>query len=182
MLPATVAGHPGGSLPPSVANEARGIISGVSSRRAVLATSGLLTVAGCLPADDEPRRRADADLRLRRRVAVEVRDLAAAYAAVRRAVPATAARLDPLAAEHEAHLAALEGPPAPTRSPSFPSGPATPVPTTAAAAVSWLAGLERAAAARRARQCLGAGPDLARLLASVGACEAAHAELLGGGA
>ncbi len=47
-----------------------------------------------------------------------------------------------------------------------------------AESIRWLAGLERAAARRRTRQALRAGPDLARLLASVGASEAAHAAVL----
>jgi hypothetical protein len=154
----------------------------VSSRRAVLATAGLLTLAGCLPADDESDRRPDPDLRLRRRVAREVRGLVAAYAAVTDAFPATTARLGPLAAEHAAHVAALDGPPSAASSPSAAPSPPSPTPAppaTAEAAVAWLAGLERAAARRRARQCRDAGPDLARLLASVGACEAVHAALLG---
>jgi hypothetical protein len=52
------------------------------------------------------------------------------------------------------------------------------VPSTLPAARRWLAGLERAAAHRRTDQSLRAGADLARLLASVGACETTHAVLL----
>ena len=104
--------------------------------------------------------------------------LVAAYAAVAAAVPdagsARLARLRSLAAEHEAHVVALEGPP-PTASPSpststgSPSPSAAPpqVPSTPAAAVTWLAGLERAAADRRTGQVLRAGADLGRLLASI---------------
>jgi len=47
-----------------------------------------------------------------------------------------------------------------------------------AAAVTWLAGLERAAADRRTGQVLKAGADLGRLLASIAACESTHADLL----
>jgi hypothetical protein len=135
------------------------------TRRAVLATGGALALAACLPADNPQPPRPDPDLRLRRVVATEVRVLVAAYAAVAAAVPdagsARLARLRSLAAEHEAHVVALEGPP-PTASPSpststgSPSPSAAPpqVPSTPAAAVTWLAGLERAAADRRTGQVL----------------------------
>jgi hypothetical protein len=159
------------------------------TRRAVLATGGALVLAACLPAENPHPPRPDPDLRLRRAVALEVRVLVAAYAAVAAAFPdagsARLARLRSLAAEHEAHIVALEGPP-PTASPSpstrtgspNPSAPPQ-VPSTPAAAVTWLAGLERAAAARRTGQVLAAGADLGRLLASIAACEATHADLLG---
>jgi hypothetical protein len=161
------------------------------TRRAVLATGGALALAACLPADNPRPPRPDPDLRLRRVVAAEVRVLVAAYAAVAAAVPdagsARLARLRSLAAEHEAHVVALEGPPptaSPSPSPSTSTGTPTPsaappqVPSTPAAAVSWLAGLERAAADRRTGQVLRAGADLGRLLASIAACEATHADLL----
>jgi hypothetical protein len=159
------------------------------TRRAVLATGGALALAACLPADTPRPPRPDPDLRLRRTVAAEVRVLVAAYAAVAAAVPdagsARLARLRSLAAEHEAHVVALDGPrPSPSPSPSTstgsPSPPAAPPqpPSTPAAAVTWLAGLERAAAHRRTGQVLAAGADLGRLLASIAACESTHADLL----
>jgi hypothetical protein len=160
------------------------------TRRAVLATGGALALAACLPADQPRPPRPDPDLRLRRAVAGEVRVLVAAYAAVAAAVPdagsARLARLRALAAEHEAHVVALEGP-RPTASPSTststrspsPSAAPTQVPSTPAAAVTWLAGLERVAADRRTGQVLEAGADLGRLLASIAACEWTHADLLG---
>lgn len=159
------------------------------TRRAVLATGGALALAACLPADTPRPPRPDPDLRLRRTAAAEVRVLVAAYAAVAAAVPdagsARLARLRSLAAEHEAHVVALEGPqptasPSPSTSTGSPSPSAAPpqVPSTPAAAVTWLAGLERAAAHRRTRQVLEAGADLGRLLASIAACESTHADLL----
>ena len=150
----------------------------------VLATGSVLTLSACLPgADDEPTR-PDPDLVLRRRAARQVGELVTSYAAVVTAFPqADAGQLDTLrslAAEHEAHVAALAGP-APTASPSgTPTAPATPVvPSSRADALRWLAGLDRAAARRRTRQSRQAGPDLARLLAAVGASEATHAAVLG---
>jgi hypothetical protein len=78
-------------------------------------------------------------------------------------------------------VVALAGPARSTTAPS-PSASASvvppQVPATPAEAVTWLAGLERAAADRRTDQVLAAGADLARLLASIAACEAAHADLL----
>jgi hypothetical protein len=159
------------------------------TRRAVLATGGALALAACLPAENPQPPRPDPDLRLRRAVAGEVRVLVAAYAAVAAAVPdagsARLARLRSLAAEHEAHVVALEGPqptasPSPSTSTGSPSPSAAPpqVPSTPAAAVTWLAGLERAAADRRTGQVLAARADLGRLLASIAACESTHADLL----
>jgi hypothetical protein len=155
------------------------------SRRAVLATGGVLTLSACLPGTDREPARPDPDLLLRRRVAGQVRDLVAAYAAVVAAFPQADARqlgtLRSLAAEHEAHVTALE-PPTATPSPSStPTMSAPTVPSSMAGALRWLTGLERAAARRRSRQSLRAGPDLARLLASVAASDATHADQLARG-
>ena len=151
------------------------------SRRAVLATGSVLTLSACLPgADDEPTR-PDPDLVLRRRAARQVGELVATYAAVVTAFPQADAQqlgtLHSLAAEHEAHVLALAGPTTSTASPSG-STAAPVVPRSMAESLRWLAGLERAAARRRTNQSLRAGPDLARLLAAVGASEATHAAVL----
>jgi len=153
------------------------------SRRAVLATGSVLTLSACLPgADDEPTR-PDPDLVLRRRAARQVGELVATYAAVVTAFPQADAQqlgtLHSLAAEHEAHVLALAGP-APTASTASPSGStaAPVVPRSMVESLRWLAGLERTAARRRTNQSLRAGPDLARLLAAVGASEATHAAVL----
>ncbi len=148
----------------------------------MLATGTLLTLSACLPDGPEPER-PDPDLLLRRHVAAEVSDLVAAYAAVVTAFPQApqVGTLRALAAEHEAHVAALTGPPPSQASASPSATPAPPtVPSTVPAALRWLTGLERAAATRRSRQSLRAGADLARLLAAVGACETTHAVLLAG--
>ena len=157
------------------------------SRRAVLVSAGALAVSGCLGPSDEPTPRPDPDLRLRDRVAAEVDALVRSYAAATAAFPALADWLSPLAAEHQAHATALRGPRSSSPTASLGGSPrATPpapaVPGSAGATVTWLAGLERKAARRRARQAEAAGRDLARLLASVGACESVHAVLLGGSA
>jgi hypothetical protein len=115
--------------------------------------------------------------------------------------------LDPLAAEHDAHLTALlatlpgresspttspgagDGTPStnptgagsPTTSSSTTASPGTTGPPVTAAQVRRsLAGDERAAAASRVTQAVAASPALARLIASIGASEAAHVAVLGG--
>lgn len=149
------------------------------SRRAVLATGSVLTLSACLPGTDDEPTRPDPDLVLRRRAARQAGELFTSYLAVVNAFPqADAQQLDTLrvlAAEHEAHVTALAVP-SPTATPTASAAPV--VPSSMADSLRWLAGLERAAARRRTRQALRAGPDLARLLASVGASEAAHVTVL----
>jgi hypothetical protein len=169
------------------------------SRRSVLAGGGLLLVAACTGGGSSPVRvpRLTADQRLARQVADEITVLEAAYAATIAAHPSTAGALSPLAAEHQAHVAALvELLPAPTSTPTAsasasgsgsptasasasPSATPPPViPTSPAGALRALAVAERAAAARRRGQAGHAGPELARLLASIAACESVHATLV----
>lgn len=172
------------------------------TRRAVLAGGGALLAAGCLPGEERagPTAR-DLEVRLRTRIAGEVAALADLYAAVLDRFPEARAELSTLAAEHAAHVAALLGPPAAAtpdpRSPSTPAAPATPagpatpaapsapaepappaVPSTMRLARGLLVQAETRAADRRARQAGDARPGLARLLASISACNAAHAALL----
>jgi hypothetical protein len=154
------------------------------SRREVLVGGALVALGGCLP-DTEPAAPARSpEERLRARVADEVDDLAARYAAVMARFPQGRPELSMLAAEHEAHVRALRGrgpasrPRSPSPSPSA-KGPAAPaVAETLAEARASLAVVERAASRRRGRQATGTGPELARLLASIAACEATHAALL----
>jgi hypothetical protein len=156
------------------------------SRREVLAGGALLAIGGCLPTDGTSGAPAvSPEQRFRARVAGEVRDLASRYDAVIARFPGTRAELSTLAAEHEAHAAALLGPaPAGTASTSASaSASATPSPSPTVAATveearAALAAAERAASRRRARQARRAAPELARLLASIAACEAVHVSLL----
>jgi len=97
--------------------------------------------------------------------------------------PALAGTLDPLLAEHRAHLAALTarlvpGAARPTPSPS--ASPPVTVPAGAAPAVAYLAAAEESAATAYLRQLAAASPSLAQLLASIAASEATHAAVLGG--
>jgi hypothetical protein len=156
------------------------------SRRSVLAGSGLLLIAACTGSPTAVVPRLTPDQRLARRVADQITVLAAAYAATIAAHPTTRTALGPLAAEHAAHVAALVALlPAPSGSPSpsgssspsgstSPSASPPPVAASPADAVAALAAAERTAAARRRGQAGRAGAELARLLASIAACEAVH--------
>lgn len=154
------------------------------SRRAVLggasalALTSLTSLTGCLSAGEEPAR-PDPDLLLRERVADQVGELVAVYGSVIASFPDARPELGPLADEHRAHVRALRGHgQLSRRRPRPPTAGAGPEFPTVGAARAVLAELERAATARRTRQLREAGPDLARLLASVAACETTHARLL----
>jgi hypothetical protein len=145
------------------------------SRRAVLAGGLALGLGACTTEAAPPA--PDPDVAIRRAVAAGVRELLGRYAGVSAAHPASASRLAPLAAEHTAHLHALgvrRDRPAAGRTPQ-----PTPTPTgNVRRAVADLAAAEQRIAALRPEQARRASPLLARLVASIGACEAAHAALL----
>ncbi|PGH52515.1 hypothetical protein CRI70_01100 [Streptomyces sp. Ru87] len=177
-------------------------------RRSLLAGAlGAGTAAVLLPACSgggtapEEAKQASAERRLRARSAEDSRTLLRRYDATAEAHPGLAALLAPLRAETERHARAFEdgaGPGSGAASPDGPSapardgGPATTspgpgpgadggapdVPGDEKAALEALAGAERRAADTRTGALTGASPELARLLASVAACGAAHAYLL----
>ena len=156
---------------------------------------------GCTSGDDGPDSpgadggEPDPDLELLARAIREKQALLDDYAAATARHAQLTERLAPMRADHEAHLAALTGfrpdVPAPAAVPSpvlsaGPSASASPTgPTVAsdrARAVEDLAAAEQRAANRRIGQCGTArDPKLARLLASIGGCEAAHTAVLRGG-
>ncbi len=156
------------------------------SRRALLRGGALgvaaVTVTGCAAEERVPPAAAPPDpetLLLRELITGKERTVAL-YAS------AASARLEPFRQRHEAHLAELR-----RRLPPAPSTPAatsaTPAPTSSPSgsaaqgggpSVRTLRDLERRAAALRARQIERVSPPLAQLLASIGACEAAHAVAL----
>ena len=166
------------------------------SRRAVLAaaaaSTALLAVTGCkgvgalaTPPSPAP------DVGLLRAVIAAEELMIARYDAVITGSPGLAAGLRPLRAEHRRHLAELRSrlivPPgsAETAAPSpaaTRSGPAAPgaggVPSGQGAAISFLQGAERAAAAALLRQLTAVSPSLAQLMASVAAAEATHVAAL----
>lgn len=156
---------------------------------------------GCTSGDDDPDSpgadggEPDPDLELLARAIREKQALLDDYAAATARHAQLTERLAPMRADHEAHLAALTGfrpdVPAPDAAPSAvlsagPSASASPtgptVATDRARAVEDLAAAEQRAANRRIGQCGTArDPKLARLLASIGGCEAAHTAVLRGG-
>jgi hypothetical protein len=113
----------------------------------------------------------DPDTAVLAEAVAETRDLIARYD---RAPASIRKKIIALRADHQAHLEALGATTMVTPSPS-----ATVAPSPGPAALSDLAAAEKTAADRRVDQCKRAkSADLARLLASIGGCEAAHAKAL----
>jgi hypothetical protein len=143
------------------------------SRRTVLYGAAFLVV-GCTSGDDQPKsqRVPTPDELLRGTVAADETRLLEMYAAVQLAHPDLAERFTPFVHRHQEHLQAVGG---------AVSHQATPTPTSSttpmdpATAVVRLAEAEAAAARTRGADCLRAADgELARLLASIAACEALH--------
>jgi hypothetical protein len=150
--------------------------------------AGASLVTGCGadhdrgPTRPSPTPAPDPDLALIRKVIEDKRALLARYAATVDRFPGLTGRLAPFRADHVGHLAALDAPPdpGPTASPSATPTPEVPaVPAERRGAARALAKAEQAAADRRVGHCVDARDrDLARLLAAIGGCEAAHGLLL----
>jgi hypothetical protein len=124
--------------------------------------------------------------------------LIAAYDAAATAHPGLVPLIGALRAHHVEHLHAVD-PTAPTPSPTAPTGPTAPTaaapassplsgsapagstasPPTATETLATLASLERAAAAARLDDMARSTGSLARLIASIGGCEASHVVALG---
>ncbi|KFK85472.1 hypothetical protein IX27_33485 [Streptomyces sp. JS01] len=162
-----------------------------TTRRGALTATGALALGAVLTGcggDDEgaggkqPARAATAkaEKALREKAVRDGALLLARYDLVAEAHPATAAGLEPLRAAVAEHGKAL----APPRAKGEPKGdkappaPAGPVSADPKAAVRELAAAERRRADAHTEALLTAGPELARLLASVAAAAAAHAYLL----
>ncbi|MEV0822579.1 hypothetical protein [Nonomuraea rubra] len=89
-------------------------------------------------------------------------------------------KLAPFRDRHQAHLNELRkhvpaGSAAPSAGPSTGSAAPSAGPSAGKVSLSRLRELEREAAAERPRQLDGVSPGVAQLIASIGACEAAHA-------
>ncbi|GAA3162230.1 hypothetical protein GCM10010466_61480 [Planomonospora alba] len=150
------------------------------TRRALLRSGALgaaaAAVAGCAAQEREPAapEPPDPETVLLRQLIADKERTVAMYASL------SSGKLAPFRERHEAHLAELRrrlpaGPsPAASGSGASPSPPATPAPG-AKATLRGLRELERKAAASRPGQTAGVSPALAQLIASIGACEAAHA-------
>ncbi|RKS77391.1 hypothetical protein CLV35_1077 [Motilibacter peucedani] len=155
------------------------------SRRALLLAAGAAALAGCTGRSAPPRPTpapVDPDEALREAARTREAGLVAAHEAAVAARPELAARLAPLLAHHREHLAALGGTSSPAPTGSAPAGAgASTAPGTrpsAATALARLRAAEAAAGTAALRTLPAASPRLRPLLASVGACEAAHAALL----
>ncbi|MFB4421591.1 hypothetical protein C5F59_010920 [Streptomyces sp. QL37] len=160
-----------------------------TTRRSALTATGALALGavltGCGDGADSRSASGGADagtasLRagtaLRAAAARDSASLLSRYEQLAAAHPVTAPGLAPMGAAVREHLAALGGPPKAASGSPAPAPPAAP--TDARAALRELAGEERRVADSRAAALLTAGPELARLLASIAAAGAAHAYLL----
>jgi len=163
------------------------------TRRVVLAVAATLPLAaasGCDGVDvlaAPPRPALDVAL-LRSAITAEEL-MAARYANVLKGVrnpggtsAALAAALEPVLAEHQAHLAQLRSrlivPAGAAPSPSERAPAQPPVPTAPAAAVTFLRAAEQAAAAAMLERLPHAPASLAQLFASISASEATHVPVL----
>ncbi|MFF5590013.1 hypothetical protein [Streptomyces hygroscopicus] len=151
------------------------------------ALGAVALLSGC-SGDSEPRRDAGSDAAvalLRARGARDSAALLARYDATVDAHPALARRLAPLREETARHVAVFtakdrSASPSATasRSPSAGGERVPEVPESEKKALSALAQAERRTADARTTALATAPPELARLLASVAACGAAHVYLL----
>lgn len=158
------------------------------SRRAVLAGgAAAAALSGCGASDvpqPSPTPSEDPERVLLRQLIADKEHTIALYSTL---IAAGQTKLTPFRDRHQAHLAELRkrlpgGSQTAAPAPSSPTGSAAPAPQgsqTAAPApktsLSRLRDAERKSAALRVRQLAGVSPPLAQLIASIGACEAAHA-------
>ncbi|PZG16519.1 hypothetical protein [Nonomuraea aridisoli] len=152
------------------------------SRRALLAGGAAALTACSTSGPPRPSAPApdSAETRLLRQLIAEKERTIALYSAL---IADGGDKLVPFRQRHQAHLAELRehvppapASPSPSRSPqsSQPSGSPSPS-ATEKPSLSRLRDAERAAAELRTRQLAGVSPGIAQLIASIGACEAAHA-------
>ncbi|WP_433511233.1 hypothetical protein ACQP2T_46515 [Nonomuraea sp. CA-143628] len=143
------------------------------SRRAVLAGgAAAAALSGCDASDTpqpSPTPSEDPERVLLRQLIADKEHTIALYSAL---IAGGATKLTPFRDRHQAHLDELRKR-LPSGSSSSPA-PKTPAPAPKTS-VSRLREAERRSAALRVRQLAGVSPQLAQLIASIGACEAAHA-------
>jgi hypothetical protein len=148
------------------------------SRRAVL-TGGALLVSGCSASAPEPEASPAPDpetVLLERLVADKERTIGL-YSAL---VDSGGEVLRPLLDRHRAHLTQLRGrlPVAVSTAAPTPSASPSVLPSAQKVTLARLRDIERKAAAQRTRDLADASASLSQLIASIGACEAAHAVAL----
>jgi hypothetical protein len=157
--------------------------SAAPTRRAVLGGSAavLATVTGCTTIGRAAAPAPGPQVSLLDGAIQSEAGLIALYDAVLATHPRLAGRLQPLRDHHAQHLAVLKR----HYVPGTNTGTTTPAPRPTATApagqtraLTSLRSAERKAAAARADEVRRATPGLAQLLASIGACEAGHAQVL----
>jgi hypothetical protein len=139
--------------------------------------AGLAGTAGCGLIDEKPSPAPPPDP-LAPMIA-EAQALAAAYRSAAASLPDLAARLTPMAADHDAHaqeLATLIVTPLPSAPGS--AAPSASPSATVAATVAALRAAETAAVATASAACLAAPAGRVALLGSIAACRASHLEAL----
>jgi hypothetical protein len=166
-----------------------------TTRRRVLSASALLALTTAGTAGCEPRAwpwatppKPSPDVGVLRDVIAAEYALIGKYNAVLAAFSSLSSTMSPLLAQHSEHLAQLRARlvvprgASPSESASATALPrlARPrVPASRGAAVGYLRAAENDQAADLIRRLASVSPSLAQLLASIGACEASHAALLG---
>jgi hypothetical protein len=153
------------------------------TRRAVLGgtTVMLATAAGCTSVGQAEAPAAGPEVTLLDGAIQSEAALIALYDAVLAAHQGLAGRLTSLRDHHVQHLAVLKRHyvPGSTTGTAVPAPrPTATSPGTQARALSAIRSAERKAAGARADEVLRASPGLSQLLASIGACEAGHAQEL----
>lgn len=166
------------------------MVTGSATRRSVLAaaltaapiTVPALATAGCgAPAAATPAAGSPSNVTILRAAIAAKNDLVGKYTAVLAAYPALEPLLGPLISDNDAHLAELQRRLIEPARPARRRGAGRPppqAPSDPGAALATLRSAERAAAAAHVGQLRMAAPSLAQLLASIAACEAAHAVAL----
>jgi hypothetical protein len=152
----------------------------VPTRRTVLGGAALAALAGCTGVEPAAAPPPGPQVRLLEGAIRSETALIALYDAVLASHRGLRGRLGPLRDHHAQHLAVLRRHYVPGTGSATPSppGPRPLAPDGQARAIGALRTAERRAAASRADEVRRAAPGLAQLLASIGACEAGHAQVL----
>jgi hypothetical protein len=163
----------------SAASTRRAVLGGSAAALATLAT--LTTAAGCTSTGQAAAPTPGPEVALLDGAIANEAALLALYEAVLAAHTSLAGRLAPLRDHHSQHLSVLRRHYVPGTNSGTPTAAPTPaatVPGSESRALAALRSAERRAAAARASEVRRAAPGLAQLLASIGACEAGHAQVL----
>lgn len=188
-MPNALPRSPEGTFPPAAAMSRRALLRRGAVLGGAIGGGALLLpwLAGCAAESSASSPAGRTDVAVLVAAMASEQHLIAAYEAVRSAGAAPADRLEPALAHHRRHLEVLRRHYVPgsgdraDEGGAMPSaGPAPPVPAGAARALAFLRDAEVDAASARTADAAKAGPALAQLVASIGACEAGHARTVEG--